>query len=113
MPTKKNLRLTRSQRKEKIQELENNAPIKRARLSVMKGLASEFLTHDVNDRFRYNAFFIQKKDVYPWLKKEVLRWHIRREQDKNKKEIVSTNTAISSNGESTETNTCKVCLPIQ
>ena len=113
MPTKKNLRLTRSQRKEKIQELENNAPIKRARLLVMKRLASEFLSHDVNERFRYNAFFTQKKDVYPWLKKEVLRWHIRREQDKNKKEIVSNNTAISSNGESTETNTCKVRLPIQ
>ena len=113
MPTEKNLHLTQSQRKEKIQELENNAPIKCARLLVMKGLASEFLSHDVNERFRYNTFLTQKKDVYPWLKKEVLRWHIRREQDKNKKEIVSTNTAISSNGESTETNTYKVSLPIQ
>ena len=55
----------------------------------------------------------RKKDVYPWLKKEVLQWHIRREQDKNKNKIVSTNTAISCNGDSTETNTSKVCLPIQ
>ena len=54
-----------------------------------------------------------KNSTFPWLKKEVLRWHIRREPDKNKKEIVSTNTATYSNGESTETNTCKVCLPIQ
>ena len=92
--------------------LKNNAPIKRARLLVMKGLASEFLSYDVNERFCYNTFFTQKKDVYPWLKKELLRWHIRREQDKNIKEIVPTNTAISSNEESTEINIYKVTLPL-
>ena len=59
----KKLCLTRSQRKEKLQELENNAPIKRASLLVMKGLVSEFLSYDVNERFCYDSFFTKKKMI--------------------------------------------------
>ena len=46
MPMKKNLCLTWSQRKNKIIHFEQNTPIKRARLQVMKRLASEYLTSD-------------------------------------------------------------------
>ena len=69
MPTKKNLCLTQSQRKNKIIHLEQNAPIKRARLLVMKRLASEYLSSDFNGKFRYDIFYKQSSKVYPWLKK--------------------------------------------
>ena len=55
----------------------------------------------------------KEKGVYPWLKKEVLQWHIRRLQDINEKKIISTKQVIYSKGKSIDMETCKVCLHIQ
>ena len=86
MPTKKNLCLTRSQRKNKIIHLAQNAAIKRARLLVMKRVASKYLSFDFNGKFQYEIFYKQSSNVYPWLKKELLRWHLKRQRDLEKKE---------------------------
>ena len=112
MPTKKNLCLTRSQRKNKIIHLEQNAPIKRARLLVMKRLASEYLSSDFNGKFQYDIFYKQSSNVYPWLKKELLRWHIRRQRDLEKKKITLEKSSESSIEEGKATNTSKVCFII-
>ena len=81
MPTNKNVCLTRSQTKQKILELEQNTAIKRARLLVMKRLVSGNLSSDVNGTFHYDTFYKQNKNIYPWLKKELLQWHLRRQRD--------------------------------
>ena len=78
MPTKKILHLTRSGKKRKMIELESNAPIKKARLLFMKKLGSEYLNSQHNGKFWFNTFYEEQKIIYPWLKKEPLRWHIRR-----------------------------------
>ena len=57
---KKNLCLTCSQRKQKLLELEHNAPIKQAQLLVMKGLVLEYLSSNMNAKFHYNMFYKQK-----------------------------------------------------
>ena len=112
MPTKKNLCLTQSQRKNKIIHLEQNAPIKRARLLVMKRLASEYLSSDFNGKFQYDIFYKQSSKVYPWLKKELLQWHIRRQQDLEKRKITLEKSAEPSIEEGKATKTCKVCFKI-
>ena len=112
MPTKQNLCLTRSQRKNKIIHLEQNAPIKRARLPVMKRLASEYLSSDFNGKFQYDIFYKQSSKVYPWLKKELLRWHIRRQRDLEKRKITLEKSAEPSIEEGKATKTCKVCFKI-
>ena len=61
---KKNLCLTRNQRKEKLLELENNAPLKWAPLLVMKGLVLEYLSSNLNEKFCYNTFYKQKRKVF-------------------------------------------------
>ena len=78
MPTKKKFYLSRSQRKQKLIELEHNAPIKTAHLLVMKGLALEYLKSNNNGKFSFDKFYKEKRNIYPWLKKELLQWHIRR-----------------------------------
>ena len=113
MPTKKNVCLTRSQRKQKILDQEQNAPIKRARLLVMKRLASEYLSSDLNGKFQYDTFYKQSKKVYPWLKKELLRWHIRTQQDKKKGKATLEICEGSSMEKRKDTKACKVCLQIQ
>ena len=61
MPKKKNLYLTRSQRKQKLIELEHNAHIKKACLLVMKGLASEYLKSNDNGKFWFWKLLQRKK----------------------------------------------------
>ena len=78
MPTRE-LFITRSSLKRKKQELISNAPIKKARIQVMKELATKFKESNLNkDKVNnYTKFYKLQKDIYPWLKKESLRWHIR------------------------------------
>ena len=84
---RKMVHLTRSQQKQRLLDLETNAAIKRARLVVMKRLAKEFLSTDMNGKFHYDVFYKENKNVYPWLKKELLRWHNRRQREISKKKI--------------------------
>ena len=104
------MHLTRSQQKQRLLDLKKNAAIKRARLLVMKRLAKEFLSSDMNGKFHYDAFYTQSKNVYPWLKKELLRWHIRRQREISKKEVTM-EKSISSLPEEEEATpeACKVC----
>ena len=81
------MHLTRSQQKQRFLDLQQYAAIKQARLLVMKRLATEFLSSDMNGKFHYDAFYKQSKNVYPWLKKGLLQWHIRRQWEINKKQI--------------------------
>ena len=93
-----------------FRSLETNAAIKRARLLVMKRLAKEFLSSDMNGKFHYEVLYKQNKNVYPWLKKELLRWHIRRQREISKKEVTM-EKSISSLPEEEEATpeACKVC----
>ena len=104
------MHLTRSQQKQRLLDLKKNAAIKQARLLVMKRLAKEFLSTDMNGKFHYDAFYKQNKNVYPWLKKELLRWHIRRQREISKKEVTM-EKSISSLPEEEEATpeACKVC----
>jgi len=70
---------TRSSLKRKKEQLISNAPIKKARIEMMKQLATKFKKSKLNkDKVTYfNEFYKVQKDIYPWLKKESLRWHIR------------------------------------
>ena len=79
----------------------------------MKRLASEYLSFNINGKLHYDTFYKQTKNVYPWLEKELLQWHIRRQQDINKKKITLEKAAASSTGEGKAVKTCKVCLHIE
>ena len=104
------MHLTRSQQKQRLLDLETNAAIKRARLVVMKRLAKEFLSTDMNGKFHYDVFYKQNKNVYPWLKKELLRWHIRRQREISKKKITIGKSISSLPVEEEATpEACKVC----
>ena len=78
MPSRK-LLITRSSLERKKQELISNAPIKKARIQVMKELISKFKESNLNkDKVNnFSKFYQLQKFIYPWLKKESLRWHIR------------------------------------
>ena len=107
------MHLTRSQQKQRFLELQQKTAIKRARLLVMKRLATEYLSSNVNGKFNYDTFCKQTNNVYPWLKKEVLRWHIRRQQEINNNKITLEKSTSPSTEEGKATKTYKVCLHIQ
>ena len=96
MPPYKLLVTTRNQRKRKALELQTNAPVKKARVSKMKELATMFKTvnrnNDSNKSNYFNSFFIKQKVVYPWLIKESLRWHVRALNSQNKENMITTTT---------------------
>ena len=75
MPSRK-LLITRSSLERKKQELISNAPIKKARIQVMKELATKFKESNLNKDNKFTKFNQLQKDIYPWLKKESLRLHI-------------------------------------
>ena len=54
----------------------SNAPIKKARIQVMKELATKFKESNLNKDNKFTKFNQLQKDIYPWLKKESLRLHI-------------------------------------
>ena len=71
---------TRSSLKRKKEELITNAPIKKARIQVMKALANKYKDSCKINKDKINnftEFYKVNKDIYPWLRKESLRWHIR------------------------------------
>ena len=72
-------RQTRSSLKRKKEELMSNAPVEKSRIEVMKALANKYKESKFNkDKFiSFSEFYNVNKDIYPWLKKESLRWHIR------------------------------------
>ena len=78
MPTEQIVSITRSSLKRKKEELISNAPIKKARIQVMKQLATKFKESRINkDKVNFfTEFYNVQKNIYPWLKKESLRWHI-------------------------------------
>ena len=96
MPSYKMLVTTRNQRKRKALELQSNAPVKKARVSKMKELATMFKTmnrnNDSNRSNYFNSFFIKQKVVYPWLSEETLRWHVRALNSQNKENMITTTT---------------------
>ena len=96
MPSYKMLVTTRNQRKRKALELQTNAPVKKARVSKMKELATMFKTVNRNNHSNksnyFNTFFIEQKVVYPWLSKESLRWHVRALNSQNKENMITTTT---------------------
>ena len=71
---------TRSSLKRKKEQLISNAPIKKARIQVMKALANKYKDSCKINKDKINSFtefYKVNKDIYPWLRKESLRWHIR------------------------------------
>ena len=60
--------------------VDTNTPTKRARITVMKQLAKKYEKNKINKVNIYdyfNCFYDENKLIFPWLKKDNLRWHIR------------------------------------
>ena len=102
MPPYKLLVTTRNQRKRKALELQTNAPVKKARVSKMKELATMYKTgkecdrnNDTNESNYFDIFFMKQKVVYPWLTKESLRWHVRVLNSQKKQNMTTTTTEVS------------------
>ena len=78
MPT----RVTRLGRKRHNEELGRDAPQKKARVKLMKELATKYVNKSnkliVKDTRYFNNYYNEKKMVFPWLAKESLRWHVGR-----------------------------------
>ena len=41
------------------------------------------------ENFDFENFYKEKRNIYPWLKKELLQWHIRRQRSISKKKLTS------------------------
>ena len=83
----------------------DNAPAKKARVVMMKQLAKEY-NKDNNITYYFNCFYEKNKIIYPWLKKDALRWHIRAN---NKLVKSTTKTKTTTTGTSTSTNQPTKC----
>jgi len=92
---------TRNQLKRKTLELQTNAPVKKARVLKMKELAEMFQNEKnnnddnnshTNTKNYFTSFYSRNKAIYPWLTKEVLRWHVRALDSRQKENKKSTDT---------------------
>ena len=60
--------------------VDTDAPTKRARITLMKQLAKKYEKSKINKVNVYdyfNCFYVENKLIFPWLKKDTLRRHIR------------------------------------
>ena len=81
----------------------DNAPAKKARVVMMKQLAKEYnkdKNKDNNITYYFNCFYEKNKLIYPWLKKDTLRWHIRANN-----KLVTTKTSSKTTTTTTTTGT--------
>ena len=79
-----------------------DAPTKRARVTRMKQLAKKYEKSKINKVNVYDFFFcfyVENKLIFPWLKKDTLRWHIRalnkKEQTTNDGTAINTTTSTT------------------
>lgn len=82
MPTSALIKLTRASHKRKLAENASNKANKKVRVNKMKELAGKFIKskRSKEDKIYLDLFYKQNKLLYPWLKKESLRWHIRHQR---------------------------------
>ena len=94
---------TRLLKYRKSVELASSRLERRARVVKMKNLATKFCREHCFDGDNCNSFqkyYIEQKLIYPWLKKESLRWHVRN----LKKKTVADNTLVNKTASSREPN---------
>jgi len=77
---------TRESHKRKLDENRRNYSSKKAKIIMMKKLATEYkrLKNNSNTNNNYyllNSFYDEKKILFPWLKKESFRWHVRQSEN--------------------------------
>jgi len=79
MPRKELVIVTRSAQKRMNEETVTHAPVKKRRVATMKELAEEFNKNKLKNRETnfFDQFYNEHVLIFPWLKKESLRWHIR------------------------------------
>ena len=75
---------TRASRKRKLDENRQNYSSKRAKIMMMKKLVADYNKLNKkksckanNDYYLLHSFYEEKKVLFPWLKKECFRWHVR------------------------------------
>jgi len=81
--------------KRKSDATKTSSPTKKARLVLMKELAEIYKNDELNKDnlcYYFNCFYEKKKLIYPWLKKDTLRWHIRAMNKKGNVTKTTTNT---------------------
>ena len=92
-------------KRKKADTSKSNAPAQKAGVVMMKQLVKEYnkVKNKENDvTYYFNCFFEKNKLIYPWLKKDTLRWHVRA----NNKLVNSTSaTTTKTKTTSTSTNT--------
>ena len=88
--------------KRKGAAFDTNAPTKRARIALMKQLAKKYKKSKINKVNVYdyfNRFYVENKLIFPWLKKDTLRWHIcainKKEQTTNDGTTINTTTSTT------------------
>ena len=87
--------------KRKCAAVDTDAATKRARVTLMKQMAKKYKKNKidkVNVYTYFNCFYEENKLIFPWLKKDTLRWHIRainKKENTNDDKINTTTTSIT------------------
>ncbi len=73
-----------------------------ARIQVMKELATKFKESNLNKDAvnNFTKFYQLQKDIYPWLKKESLRWHICASEVTKETTVMKRTTKLQESNES-------------
>ena len=91
------LTVTRASYKRRLIENKVNYSSKKAKVKLMKELVLQYnklrSLNKVNNNYSlFQNFYEEKKVLFPWLKKESLRWHLRKSISTNNMEATVTTT---------------------
>ena len=98
MPRKCFVVKTRADCKRRLHENHMNYTSKKMRVSMMKGLVLEYNKIKCKNKVDTNLFhnfYIEKKVLFPWLKKESLRWHVQKKEVKDTSSTTSDNSSTN------------------
>ena len=92
--------VTRASHKRRLHDNKLNYSAKKAKVEMMKMLVVEYnkvksLNNVNNTCCTLQGFYDEKKILFPWLKKETLRWHVR--NPKTSKTTTDTTTEAKHN----------------
>ena len=91
------LTVTRVSHKRRLHENKVNYSSKKAKVKLMKELVLQYnklrSLNKVNNNYSlFQNFYDEKEVLFPWLKKESLRWHVQKSTSTNNMEATVTTT---------------------
>ena len=90
------LNVTRASHKRRLHENKINYSSKKAKVTLMKELVLQYdklkSLNKVNNHSLFQSFYDEKKILFPWLKKETLRWHVRKSKTTSTNSTKATTT---------------------